>query len=292
YFKTLGPLGRAATAANDSFVVQPDSALDDARACIERIGLEYPLIAKPDVGWCGFGVRMIDSEKALMEYLDAFPASERVVLQRYVADTGEAGVFYVRPPGSARGRLIGLALREFPQVVGDGRSSMQQLLANNPRAARLTRDGLHEFRYEPALVPAAGRVVRLATIGSTRVGGVYHDGSHLITPALTAALDAIACEMDFYFGRFDLRYGNESALQSGSGFSIIEVNGAGSEAIEAWDPATPALAAFGKIFAKQRLLFEIGYANRRRGYQPIGLLQLARLHLRQQKLIRQYPPSN
>jgi len=291
YFAAMGPHGRAATAANGSFIVDPGSTSGEARACMQRLELAFPVIAKPDVGWCGFGVRKLESSAEFDAYLRAFPAGERVVLQKYVADPGEAGAFYVRHPDEQTGRIIGLALRDFPRVIGDGVRNMAQLLAANPRTARLTRDGLHDFQCDPNEVPAAGRVVRLATIGSTRVGGLYRDGARLITPALSSAIDAIACEMDFYFGRFDLRFATEAALQAAQ-FSIIEVNGAGSEAIEAWDPATPPLAAFGKIFAKQRLLFEISAAHRRRGLRPIGMLQLLRLHLRQQKLILQYPPSN
>lgn len=291
YFAAMGPHGRAYTAVNGSFIVNASSASDDARACMQPLGLAFPIIAKPDIGWCGFGVRKIESETELDAYLRAFPAGERVVLQKYVAEPGEAGAFYVRQPGETSGRIIGLALREFPRVIGDGTSKMAQLLAANPRTARLTRDGLHDFQCDLVEVPAAGRMVRLATIGSTRVGGLYRDGARLITPALSAAIDAIAREMDFHFGRFDLRFANEAALQAAR-FSIIEVNGAGSEAIEAWDPQTTPLAAFGKIFAKQRLLFEIGAAHRRCGLRPIGMLQLLRLHRRQQKLILQYPPSN
>ncbi len=291
YFAAMGPLGRAATAVNQSFVVTPGDAVLRARQCMQSLGLRFPLIAKPDVGWCGFGVRRIDDDNALGAYLDAFPLGERVVLQRYITDPGEAGVFYVREPAQPQGRLIGLALREFPQVVGDGVHTMAQLVAMNPRAQRLTRDGLHDFQFDGRRVPALNEVVRLSTIGSTRVGGLYRDGANLITPALTQALDDIAQEMDFHFGRFDLRYANDSELRAGH-FSIIEVNGAGSEAIEAWDPRFSPWAAFEKIFNKQRLVFAIGAAQRKRGHRPISPLKLLSLHLRQQKLIPRYPPSN
>lgn len=41
----------------------------------------------------------------------------------------------------------------------------------------------------------------------------------------------------------------------------MEVNGAGSEAIQAWDPDTSLVSAFRIIFSKQRLLFAIGAAT-------------------------------
>jgi hypothetical protein len=72
----------------------------------------------------------------------------------------------------------------------------------------------------------------------------------------------------------------------------MEVNGAGSEAIQAWDPATSVLAGFAMIFEKQRTLFEIGNAMRRKGFMPIGVQALAKLNTRQNQLMALYPPSN
>ncbi len=36
-------------------------------------GLDFPLVAKPDIGWHGYGVRRIDDPSALLSYLVAFP---------------------------------------------------------------------------------------------------------------------------------------------------------------------------------------------------------------------------
>ncbi len=293
YFRSMGSHALTATARTGSFLVDPASAAADAAVCMRQAGLAFPLIAKPDIGWCGFGVRHIASQAGLADYLAAFPAGERLLLQAYVPDEGEAGIFYVRDPGAASGRLLGLALRYFPQVTGDGRHSVGQLIARDARLRRLVKDPLHRSEPIGSQIPAHGHKVRLATIGSTRVGGLYRDGSALITPQLSAAIDLIALDMrEFHFGRFDVRFHSLEALMRGEGFTIIEVNGAGSEAIEAWDPRHSPAAAFARIFSKQALLFRIAAANRRRGFRPIGLGQLARLHLRQQRLIPRYPPSN
>ena len=293
YFASMGAKALAVTATSAAFVVEHRHTDAAAIACMSRAGLGYPLIAKPDLGLCGFGVCRINTAVELAAYLATFPSGERVVLQAYVPFEGEAGIFYVRMPGEEKGHLLGLALRYFPRVTGDGESSIATLIARDPRLQRLVRDALHRPTYDSDYVPAAGEIVRLATIGSTRVGGLYRDGQALITPALTAVVDTIARDMQhFYFGRFDVRYESEALLASGQGFTIIEVNGAGSEAIEAWDPETAPLAAFGKIFRKQALLFKIAAANRRRGFMPMSLKALARLHFRQQALIPRYPPSN
>ena len=97
---------------------------------------------------------------------------------------------------------------------------------------------------------------------------------------------------DFHVGRFDVKFDNLVALCAGTGFSIIEVNGAGSEAVHAWDPALTLRQAYRIVFDKQRRLFAIGAEMRRRGVQPVGWWPLLRHHCRQQRLIERYPASN
>lgn len=294
YLAQMGALARAATAT--SIGVRVDHALVDAarlQAAMLAARLDFPVIVKPDLGLCGHGVRRIDGPAALLAYARAFPDGQVMVLQRYLPEDGEAGIFYARDPASGIGRIIGLALRHYPRVTGDGHSSIGQLIAADPRARRLLGRATHQLDADASAVPKAGQQVRLSTIGSTRVGGLYLDGGALITPALCAAIDGIARDMgEFHFGRFDVRFASAATLRQGSGFTIMEVNGAGAEAIEAWDPATGVIAALRTIFAKQRLLFEIGAANRRRGARTIGLFALARLNAAQNRLLDAYPPSN
>jgi hypothetical protein len=292
YLAIMGDTARRATAVTTSVVAQGAASLAQAQAALEAAGLRYPVVAKPDLGWCGFGVRRIDDAAALRDYLEAYPAGERVVLQEWLDAPGEAGIFYMRHPDEAQGRVIGVLLRHYPRVTGDGVRSVAQLIAADPRASRLGRDGASEPCCDPSRVPAAGEVVRIATVGSTRVGGMYEDGSHAITPRLVAAIEAIARDMrDFHVGRFDVKYDDATALAGGE-FRIIEVNGAGSEAVHAWDPSLTLRQAYAIVFGKQRLLFALADAMRRRGHAPCGWLPLARHHLRQQSLIARYPPSN
>ncbi|GAA4026775.1 hypothetical protein [Actimicrobium antarcticum] len=293
YFNHMGPVARAATA---DFCAVSTATLPDSVALLATLqvaGLSFPIIAKPDLGLCGYGVQRLDNLAQLLAYLAAFPPHETVVLQRYLSQEGEAGIFYARDPESGDARIIGLALRYFPRVIGDGLHTIGELIAVDPRARRLTRSSQHAGQFSINEIPAAGAVVRLATIGSTRVGGLYRNGASCITPSLSAAIDAIARDMpEFYCGRFDVRFDHLHELCAGRGFSIIEINGAGSEAIQAWDPDIGVIDGFRMIFAKQRVLFAIGDAMRRRGVKPIGLVALRALYRRQQHLISHYPPSN
>ena len=293
YFKGMGPLARSVIAPHCA--VFNDGALSESSLAIamKSAGLLFPIVVKPDLGLCGYGVQLLEDMTALRTYLSRFPIGETAVLQRYLPQKGEAGIFYARDPLSDRGRVIGLALRYFPRVTGDGYSTVAELIAADPRAQRVRSSPRHVCPVPLTAVPCAGEEVRLATIGSTRVGGLYRDGAAHITQQLTKAIDAVARDMpEFHFGRFDVRFDNLEELSAGRGFTVMEINGAGSEAIEAWDPGTDVLQGFRMIFAKQRLLFAIGAAQRNAGTRPIGLLELARLNRRQIRLIRLYPPSN
>ncbi|MEO7941123.1 MAG: hypothetical protein ABIR55_21070 [Burkholderiaceae bacterium] len=297
YFDAMGDSARAATAAH---IAIGTSEPRDLSHLLERMlgaGLDFPLVAKPDIGWCGYGVRLLHAPQELEDYAHRFPADADFVLQRYLPEPGEAGLFYMRHPDEASGCLIGILLRDYPVVVGNGCDSIASLVSKDARIQRGSADPMHEISYNGERIPLAGEQVRLSTVASTRVGGRYRDGSALATPALVAAVDAIAKDMGnatthpFLVGRFDVRYADEASLQCGE-FTIMEVNGAGSEAVHAWDPKYRIRDVYRIVFAKQRQLFRIGAEQRRLGHRPIGIAALARLYKRQQQLIARYPASN
>ncbi len=293
YFECMGELARSVTAEYVAVPVTGETTIGIALERMRAMRLCFPVVAKPNLGWCGYGVRLISNVAALSKYLSAFPIGETFILQRYLPEAGEAGLFYARRPGEQFGRVIGITLRYFPKVAGDGYHTIGQLVAADPRLKRVEHNSLHESDYNPDAIPLPGETVRLATIGSTRIGGLYCDGGDHITQALDQAVDAIAQDMtEFYVGRFDVRYESLEQLRAGSGFTIMEVNGSGSESVHAWDPKYTIRESYRIIFAKQRLLFQISAANRRNGHKPIGLWKLARLHFQQQALINRYPLSN
>jgi hypothetical protein len=294
YFRTMGKLARANTADFAVFRnTHSSSAVEDAERSMAEAELAYPLILKPDIGWCGFGVRIVRTRDELKYYLATYPPNEDIVLQRFVVYEGEAGIYYSRSPHEARGRITGILLRFFPRVVGDGHSTISDLIARNPRARRLGRDGRSEPCCDISRIPSAGEIVRLSVTGSTRVGGMYQDATSLVTPELESAINEIALDMKhLHVARFDVRYETIGAMRAGHSFKIIEVNGAGSEAVHAWDPRYTLSEAYKIVFEKQRKLFAIGAAMRKRGHRFPSGWEIAKLYWRQERLIRRYPPSN
>lgn len=271
-----------------------------AMARAQDAGLAFPMVAKPDVGWQGYGVRPVASEEALHTYIAAFPEEATLMLQEMVAWEGEAGVFYLRWPGQDRGTVISLTLRYFPHVTGNGANTVRELILKDERAS--WKAGLHLGRQDahggvpPEVldrVPDAGETVRLSFIGSIRVGGLYRDADAEITPEMSARFDAISRSMpEFHYGRYDVRFESLERLRAGEAFRIIEINGAGSESISAWDPEKSLGEVYGRLLRHQRLLFEIGARNRARGWKPASPAAVLRAARRQTRLIRRYPPSS
>ncbi|MBP2302136.1 VTT domain-containing protein [Azospirillum picis] len=289
----IGPQARQWAARSMALANRPSLTAERLAALAEGAGLSFPLVAKPDIGWRGIGVRLVRDAADLLSYLRDFPAEARVILQEHVPHAGEAGIFYVRKPGERHGRIFSMTFRYYPHVVGDGRSSLRDLIAADPRAS--WKADLHHAALAGRLdqVPAAGETVRLSLVGSSRVGGLYKDACPHVTATLTARFDEIADAMPgFHFGRFDVRFESVERLALGEGFRIIEVNGAGAEAIHMWDPDFRLADAYATLFHQQALMFEVADANRARGAKPLTAWELVRYQRRQQSLLPLYPASN
>jgi hypothetical protein len=287
-----GSFARSLIAPYATFITGADDTAAVA-AAMRQAGLGFPVVIKPDVGCNGTGVRLVGDAAALARALPAYPRGVRLVVQELITHEAEAGLFYIRRPGEARGRITSLTIKSAPSVTGDGRSTLRQLILSDRRA------GLVPQLYFPRLtgrldeVPAKGARIRLVFAGNHCKGSFFQDGGAEITPALTEVIDRIARDFpDFHFGRFDVRFASLPELRRGEGFRIIEVNGVGSEATHIWDPDTTLREAYSAQFFHYRAAFEIGREMRRRGERPPGLLQMLRLWRTQRRLMAAYPMND
>jgi membrane protein DedA with SNARE-associated domain len=262
-------------------------------------GITFPLVAKPDIGWQGYGVKLLDTEDELRAYIRSYPVPQSLIIQKYIPFNGEAGVFYIRVPGEEKGHISSLTFRYYPYVIGDGKSTVKELIQKDERTSHKLKyflgDDHRHAGIDPELlssVPELNKQVRLAFIGSLRVGGTYRDGSSYITDALTERFDKIVQSMPpFHFGRFDIRFESIDKLQHGENFAIIEVNGAGSEAIHIWDINKSLGEIYKILFGYQALLFRISAINRKAGYKQMGLIKFLKYSRNYNNLVHSYPRS-
>lgn len=267
---------------------------DTARAlgALAAADLSLPVVAKPDLGCRGVGVRLITNETKLNEYIEHFPTGQTIVFQEYVPFEPEAGIFYVRIPGEDRGFIFSITLKYFPRVVGDGFSTLRELIHRDPRAGKIAHVYLprHGDRLDQVL--GKGEIFRLNFAGSHSRGTIFRNGNAYITPAMSEAIDRVAKSIpEFYFGRFDARFPSFEHMQRGEDFKIVEINGASGEATSIWDSQTSLWEAYRVLIRQFSLLFQVSARNRARGYRPLGLWKLFRLYRLEARLTQAYPPT-
>ena len=236
--------------------------------------LPYPIVLKPDVGERGTGVKIVRNDEDLLSCLNMSPGD--TIVQKYVAGL-EFGIFYYRYPGQSQGRIFSITEKHFPAVIGDGVSSIRDLILRDERAVCLAALYLAQLKRAATDVPAAGESIALAELGSHCRGSIFLNGARLWTQGLAAAVDAMAqSHAGFYFGRFDVRSPSREDLQAGR-FEVLELNGVSAEATHVYDPSVSLPDAYRTIFRQWRIAFEIGAINRRRGEIPIPLRDFLRL---------------
>jgi hypothetical protein len=223
----------------------------------------FPVAVKPDHGERGAGVSIIYDWTALERRLDS---AEDLILQEF-AGGNEISVFYYRFPEDERGRIFSVTEKVFPEVIGDGRRTLEELILDDPRAVCLADAYLSNFPESSASsVPARGETVRLIEIGTHSRGAIFRDGRHLLSDKTAAKIDEICREYaGFYFGRFDLRLTEAGARADDPDFRIIELNGVTSESTNIYDPRFTLPGAYRVLFRQWKLAFEIGAANIARG---------------------------
>ncbi len=245
------------------------------RGFMDELGLDYPIVLKPDRGMRGIGVAVVAGDDQLEAYFRG--ARRDTIVQEYVGGP-ELAIFYLRRPGAPRGEIFSITEKVRPVVLGDGRSSVERLILADERAVILARVYFRILESELDRVPAAGEPVQLAEVGSHSGGIVCLDGRGYRTPALEDAVERLArtCE-GFYFGRFDLRAPSIESFREGRDFKVLELNGVTSEATHIYDPRYGVVDAWRTICEQWRLAFEIGAANRDRGVRPASVAELVRL---------------
>ena len=239
----------------------------DTTAVIQHVleaGFTFPLIAKPDIGGRGRGVRKLNSEADLADY--AKRSLLDYLVQEFMDYPNEIGIFYYRYPGESAGHISGIVKKEMLGVYGDGRSSILNLLLKNKRY--ILQLAVLQERFGASLhnVLPAGEYMELVPYGNHARGAKFLDDSALIDEALTQTIDHLCQQVGgFYYGRLDIRYNTWQELKAGKNFSVIELNGAGSEPTHMYDPRHSLFFAWKEIVRHWIILWRISRINHKKG---------------------------
>ena len=230
---------------------------------LEKAGLRFPVICKPNIGERGRGVKRIESETDLLHYHVAIGVD--YLIQGFVDLPLELGVFYYRLPGTERGTVSSIVLKKFLEVTGDGQSTLRELVQTYPRARFVARALEQKFSEDWGKVVPEGQVVALEGIGNHCRGTTFLDANGHINSKINRAFDQVAGQIPgFYFGRFDIRAASWEAVEAGD-FQILELNGAGAEPGHIYQPGYPFLKGQKVLWDHWIALFKISVANHKEG---------------------------
>jgi hypothetical protein len=119
------------------------------------------------------------------------------------------------------------------------------------------------------IVLEKGEEFILVPYGNHIRGAKFIDDSHLIDKELTGFIDTVCIQVDgFYFGRLDIRFNSWEELKRGKSFSIIELNGAGSEPTHIYDPKHSIFFAWKEIIRHLNIMWRISKLNYRPKERP------------------------
>lgn len=276
----------------------PKTALISKSMPIQQVeqqlsSFQFPLYLKPDIGGKGRGVVQIQSIDAIHWYHANCPLN--YLVQEKISYSNEIGVFFIKQPGQKLGYISGIVAKEYIQLTGDGKRSIEELLRANPRyflqLERLKKENPEKLKF----VPAEEQVETISEIGNHAQGSAFKDCSERINPELTALMNELANDIKgFNFGRFDIRFNSWEELEQGKNFAIIEINGSGSEPTHIYDSGHSIFFAWAEIIRHWKAMNEISRQENSKHRLKISFsegVQLLRKHLKVMKQLDHFSNS-
>ena len=243
-----------------TILIKAKSSKEEIVSLAKHAVLSFPLIGKPDIGMRGLSVKKLENENDILEY--ARVSKVDFLLQEFIPFEQEVGIFYYRYPNEAKGHLSGIVGKEFLSVIGDGVSTIETLLTKDKRYILQLPTLQKAYEEKLSEVLEKGEKFLLVPYGNHARGAKFIDLSYLIDEQLTNTIDRVCKQIDgFYFGRMDVRYNSWEELKQGKSFSIIELNGSGSEPTHIYDPGHSVFWAWKEIIKHWRILYRISKMN-------------------------------
>lgn len=260
-------------------------------AALREKKFSFPVVGKPEIGGRGRGVKVLKTEEDVIAY--TLSALTDFHIQEFIPFPKEAGIFYYRYPGEKKGRISGIVRKEFLTVLGDGVSTIRDLLKRDNRSILQLPSLENIYGGDLDKILPKGKEKLLVPYGNHARGSKFIDDTALADPELTDLIDRVCREVkDFYFGRLDIRFNTWEELKAGKNFCVIEVNGAGSEPTHMYDPVHSIFFAWKEIIRHWYILWKISRMNHKRGHKYLTLsegIQMFREDKKNSKLLAMMP---
>lgn len=245
--------------------VLPAEPFEEVKRKLIVNGFSYPFVVKPDVGMKGLLFRKIDNEKELAVYHQKNPVE--YIVQDLVEYPLEVSVFYYRHPAQQKGVISGFIQKDLMDVVGDGRSTLLQLIEKHPNAKyRLDEMRIKHEASLKKVIPDGERFI-LTYAANLNRGAKFSNLARLIDDDLLKLFDRISHQTTFYYGRYDIKCASIEDLKQGKNFSILEFNGAGAEPNHVYQSGFSLFAAQKVFLHHWKVLYQISRYNYNQGHR-------------------------
>jgi cyanophycin synthetase len=211
-------------------IIRTERGLEEA---VEYVG--FPLVIKPVNGNHGRGITTnINSlEEALIGFKEAKEISRLVIVEKYI--TGEDHRLLV-----IDNKLVAAAKRTPAHVIGDGKSTIQELVDEINKDERrgyghekvlteidinsLTLEILKEMDMTTESVPKKGEMIKLKSTANLSTGGTAEDITELIHPYNVFMAERISKIIGLDICGIDIMADDLTKPLNKSGGAVLEVN--------------------------------------------------------------------
>jgi hypothetical protein len=236
----------------------------EVKEVLARTGLNFPVAAKPDVGKMGLMFRKICCERDLERYHQRIGCS--YIIQEWIDYPLEVSVFYYRYPGDKKGNITGFVRKDFMEVVGDGTSSLWELILKHPRAQLRLNEMRHKHSHKLNSVLEVNERYCLSPALNLSRGGKLVSLLHEKNEDLLQVFDELSHRTKtFFYGRYDIKCNSVEDLKRGVNYSIIEFNGSGAEPHHVYGNGLSLWQACSELVAHWKILATISIKNHRAG---------------------------
>ncbi len=246
-----------------TLLIEPNETLETIQDKIKEAAIEFPLIAKPDIGLRGTAVKKIHNTQELAAYFSK--ANFNVLIQSLIPYENEIGLFYVKLPNQP-GKITGIVAKEFMILTGNGKNTIRELLHQDKRYLLQLEILEEEYKDKLNTILSEGETINLVPYGNHCRGTKFVDASHEITPEMIESFNTICNQIEgFYFGRMDIMYHSFKDLAQGKNFQIVEINGAISEPTHMYDPKHSLWFGWKELTRHFHYMYVISKHNRKNG---------------------------
>ncbi|MEO8796098.1 MAG: hypothetical protein ABI390_11575 [Daejeonella sp.] len=236
--------------------------------CVENVfhnkGLKFPVAVKPDAGMMGFMFRKMDNADQLLHYHKSMPVD--YIIQDMIDYPMEVSVFYYRFPDQQQGTITGFLKKEYLEVIGNGASTLEQLIDDYDRVSLRLEEIKSKFKDRlEEIIPQGERVCLSYALNLSRGGKLISLAAEKDSQLLKVFDDLSHYSKSFYYGRYDIKCKSVEDLKQGKNYSILEFNGSGAEPHHVYGNGNTLFQAYGILLHHWKMLFLIARINNKKG---------------------------